>query len=191
MDAIPHLDDAFAWTTARIAAVPADALDAATPCADWTVRELLDHTLGSLQVLTDAIAPVPVAAPSGLEGAAATGPPAETRGWLGAIAHLAERNRRAWATPVPDDRMFELPFGTMTAADVATGTLVELLVHGWDLGQASGERADIPDALAVPTLELARHAIADAQRGDAFGPALDLGATPSDRLVAFLGRTPR
>jgi hypothetical protein len=73
---------------------------------------------------------------------------------------------------------------------VVSSTLLELVVHGWDISQATGEAAAIPDALAVPILDFARGAIADDARGDMFAADLGLGDTPSDQLVGFLGRKP-
>ena len=86
------------------------------------------------------------------------------------------------------DRTLELPIGTLPAPIVASGTLLEVVMHGWDISQATGERAEIPAALAVPVLEFARLAIGDAARGDHFGAEVGTGDSPSDALVAFLGR---
>jgi hypothetical protein len=64
-----------------------------------------------------------------------------------------------------------------------------VVVHGWDVSQATGECADIPDALAEPILEFSRGAVGPA-RGRAFGPDLSTGESLSDRTVSFLGRRP-
>jgi uncharacterized protein (TIGR03086 family) len=107
-----------------------------------------------------------------------------------AITELADRSRRAWQAPGVMDRTIELPIGALPAPAVGSVTVLEMVVHGWDISQATGEAADIPDALALPTLDFARQAIDDASRGDNFAPELDLGDTASARLVAFLGRKP-
>jgi uncharacterized protein (TIGR03086 family) len=88
------------------------------------------------------------------------------------------------------DRTFELPIGTLPAPMLASSVLLELVVHGWDISQASGETVEIPDALALPVLAFARQAIVDANRGDNFAADLGIGDTPSDQLIAFLGRKP-
>jgi uncharacterized protein (TIGR03086 family) len=178
------LDQGYAWTIARIAAVPADGLDAPTPCGLWNLHQLLDHTIDTLAVFTDAIS-------DDLTDTAAPDRPAPGPAhWLHAMAELANRGPRAWKAPGVMDRTLELPFGTMPAPVAASANLLELVVHGWDISQATGEAAEIPDALALPVLEFARAAIPDTARGEAFGVELDLGDTPSDRLVAFLGRKP-
>lgn len=174
-DTLHLLDEGLAWTTARIAAVPADALDAPTPCAEWDLRTLLDHTVASQATFADAL---------DAGGAVATGP------WDAAMADLAARTLVAWRQPGVMDRTYELPFGTMPGPVMASANLLEAVVHGWDISKASGEAASIPDDLARAVLAFARAAVGEAQRGDAFGPALDAGATPSEQLVAYLGRTP-
>jgi uncharacterized protein (TIGR03086 family) len=115
---------------------------------------------------------------------------ADERSWHRAIAELAGRSRRAWQAPGVMDRTIELPIGTMPAPMVASATMLEAVVHGWDISQATGEAAEIPDNLALPVFDFACQAIDDASRGDNFAAALDLGGTPSARLVAFLGRKP-
>jgi uncharacterized protein (TIGR03086 family) len=180
------LDQGYAWTAARIAAVPAGSLDAPTPCGLWSLQELLDHTIDTLTMLTDAVAVAPVKDPDATAGED-LGP---TR-WAMAIADLADRSRQGWKAPGVMDRTFDLPIGTMPAPIAAWATLLEAVVHGWDISQAGGEEATIPDALAIPVLEFARQAVADADRGDNFAADLGIGDTASDQLVAFLGRKPR
>jgi uncharacterized protein (TIGR03086 family) len=174
---IALLDQGYAWTAARVAAVPADRLDASTPCSEWSLRELLDHMVGSLTMLTDAV---------DTDGA---GDAPAASSWDATLAELFDRGRRAWQAPGVMDRTLETALGAMPAPMVASVTLLETLVHGWDIGQASGERADIPDDLARPVLEFARQAVGDAQRPGSFGPDLGLGGTPSEQLVGFLGRS--
>jgi uncharacterized protein (TIGR03086 family) len=192
MDVIELLDRGYAWTAARIAAVPSGRLDAPTPCTLWNLRELLDHTIGSLTLLTDAV----VAAAGAGNGARVT--TAEAPGgrrlgsttWDRAIAEVAARSRHAWEAPGVMDRVVDLPIGTLPAPAVASAALLEVVTHGWDIGQASGEGADIPDALALPVLEFARTPLVHENRGDNFAADLGIGDTPSERLVAFLGRKP-
>jgi uncharacterized protein (TIGR03086 family) len=173
-DTIDLLDEGLAWTTARIAAVTPGALDTPTPCGAWDLRALIDHTIETLGIFADAL--------DG-EGAASGLPP-------DAIAEIAGRLHEGWRRPGMMDRTYDLPFGSMPGPVMASASLLETVVHGWDISRASGESADIPDELAVAVLDFARQAIGDDQRGSAFGPALDVGATPSEQLVAFLGRTP-
>jgi uncharacterized protein (TIGR03086 family) len=180
MDTTDLLDHGFAWTAARIAAVPSDRLDLSTPCSRWNLEELLDHTIDSVTMLTEV---VETGASSPVHDVTA---PGSTR-WDLAISELAARNRRAWAVPGVMERTIELPFGSVPAAAAASITLLELVVHGWDIGQASGESPAIPEELAVPILDFAP---AVDPRGENFDADLGIGDTSSERLVAFLGRKP-
>ena len=180
MDSIERIDQGYAWTAARIAAVPADGLDNPTPCSRWDLRQLLDHTIESLTMLTDAV---------DAEAAPDDGPALGSTSWDRAVTELAARSRRGWAVPGVMDRTFDLPIGAQPGPAMASVTLLETVVHGWDISQAGGEAAEIPDALAIPILAFAREAL-PADRGDAFAADLGLGGSPSDQLVAFLGRKP-
>jgi uncharacterized protein (TIGR03086 family) len=178
------LDQAYAWTSARIVAVSASGLDDPTPCSRWSVQDLLDHTFDTLAMFTDTVAPA--GADDHAPDVRALGPNV----WDRAIAELAGRSRWAWQGPGVMDRTFELPapMGAQPAAVVASANLLEVVVHGWDISQATGEGEEIPEALALPTLAFARQALGDAPRGDHFAADLGIGDAPSDRLVAFLGR---
>ena len=180
------LDQGYAWTSARIAAISADGLDDPTPCGLWNLQDLLDHTFDTLAMFTGAVAP------TGADAHAPNLRPLGSTDWDRAIAELAARSRWAWDAPGVMDRTFELPapMGAQPAVVVASANLLEVVVHGWDISQSTGERAEIPEALAVPVLGFARQAIGDGPRGDHFAADLAVGDTPCDQLVAFLGRKP-
>src|SRR5689334_22169722 len=117
-DTLELLDEGMTWTAARIAAVPADALDASTTCPAWDLRALLDHTVDTLTVFTDAI----------------VGP---ASAWDTTMVGLTARSREAWRRPGVLDRSYDLPFGTMPGSVMASANLLEAVVHGWDISQAT------------------------------------------------------
>ena len=178
------IDDGYAWTAARIAVVPTDRLDLPTPCDRWNLEELLDHTIESMTMLTEA-----VEAGTELGSAPANPHPLAPTRWDLAIAELAARTHHAWRQPAAFERDVELPIGSVPATDAAKITLLEVVVHGWDIGQASGEAPEIPDAFARLILDFAVVAV-DGNRGDNFAAELSMGDTPSERVVAVLGRKP-
>jgi uncharacterized protein (TIGR03086 family) len=177
------LDQGYAWTAARIAPVSTADLDAPTPCGRWNLRDLLDHTIDTLEVFADA-----VAGPAGPPGTAARG--GGDLSWAAAIAELSSRSRRGWSTPGALERTYEMRFGTMPGHIAASANLLEVVVHGWDISQATGEASDIPVELAEPILEFAQMSIGEEQRGEQFAQDMGTGDTPSERLLAFLGRKP-
>ncbi|MGH3515743.1 MAG: hypothetical protein ACRDRB_26280 [Pseudonocardiaceae bacterium] len=68
--------------------------------------------------------------------------------------------------------------------------IVDLLAHGWDLAQATGQPAELPEDLAEQALTFARIQLSTMPRTGRFGPAQTISdrAPAVDRLVAFLGR---
>jgi uncharacterized protein (TIGR03086 family) len=177
MDNTELLDLGFSWTADRISvAQKGNDLGRPTDCGEWDLRALVDHTVASVGMLIDSVATMPAS-------------PAAT--WDDAIADLAVRSHAAWQVPGVMERTLELPVGTFRGSALVSAALLELVVHGWDISQASGEAAAIPDELATPILAFAREAIQDESRGDAFGPAVEGGPSPAEQLLAHLGRTPR
>lgn len=188
-DVIDLLETGYAWTAERVARVTPDDLDSPTPCDGWLLRDLLDHMLDSLERLAGA-AEGETAEP----GPSDTGvrPTTDRLGddcGLGAFAAVRQWAMAVWRRPDVMDRTVELPLGSVPAPMAAHMNLVEVVVHGWDVSQATGEAATIPPDLADPVLEFCRGTVEPA-RGRAFGPDLELGDTVSERVVAFLGRKP-
>lgn len=199
------LDQAFAWTGDRVDRVDPGDLGRPTPCEGWQLRDLLDHMLASLDRLAtaaegDAAARAGTGTGEGgssdLAGTSGGGSPdlagvdrIGDDGGRGAFAAVRRRALAVWRRPGVMDRTCELPLGSLPGTVAAHLNLVEVLVHGWDISRATGEAAAIPPHLAEPALDFSRRAVAPA-RGRAFGPDLETGDTPSDRLVSFLGRKP-
>jgi len=80
----------------------------------------------------------------------------------------------------------------MAAELVAVAGAVEVAVHGWDISVACGCRHPIPPTLALGMLSLSPLVVDDGMRQSLFGAPIPVSplASPSDQLVAFLGRRP-
>jgi len=188
-DIIELLEQGYAWTAERVAQVRPHDLDTPTPCEGWQLRHLLNHMLGSLERLARA-AEGEVAEPSQFDAQtqALTDRLGDDCGQA-AFAAVRQRAMTVWRQPDVMARTCELPLGSVPASMAAHINLVEVVVHGWDVSQATGEAAAIPPDLAEPILEFSRQAVEPA-RGRAFGPDLEVGDTVPARVVAFLGRKP-
>ena len=186
-DVVDLLEQGFAWTGERVALVGPDDLDAETPCEGWRLRHLMNHMLAALGRLAGA-AEGEVAPPEAFDARAQA-----LLDRLGddcghaAFAGVRDRALAVWRSPGVMERTCALPLGSIPAPMAAHLNLVEVVVHGWDVSQATGERAAIPDELAGPILDFSRQAVGPA-RGRAFGPDLSTGESLSDRTVSFLGR---
>lgn len=158
-----------------------DLWDAPTPCEGWTVRDVVAHTIETERDFL---------VRQGLEVGDApdlADPPAAWRAHAATVADLLGRDGVA-------EREYDGWFGRTTiAATMADFYGWDLVVHGSDVARATGQQWTVSEAEAA-----ALHATADGW-GDALysegvcTPAVPVpdDATPTDRLLARLGRDPR
>ncbi len=161
-----------------------------TPCALWTVADVMEHIVASTDFFADA---------------AANGAVADDRPWPSyapadlpdALRHHDARLLAAFRDPRALDRPIVLPAGPGTAQLALEIAVSEQLVHAWDLAAAIGARVpEEYDPVAASLLGSATYVVVNDEvraASDApLGPARAVGpdARPLDRLVAFLGRDP-
>ncbi|GES34469.1 hypothetical protein San01_69570 [Streptomyces angustmyceticus] len=168
---------------ALVAAVRPEDLDLPTPCAGWTVRQLLDHMVWE----------------NLMAASVAEGTPRDdlTADHLGADHRAAfEDSARAALAVFTGSGMLHRTFGPYEApgAMLVQQVVVELLAHGWDLARATGAPTGLAPGVAEETLAAARRIYGAAPRteGGSFAPERPAppGAHATDRLAAFLGRDP-
>ncbi|MEX2973546.1 TIGR03086 family metal-binding protein [Streptomyces sp. C184] len=168
---------------ALVAAVRPGDLALPTPCAGWTVRQLLDHMVWE-NLMAASIA----------EDAPRTDHTADHLGddHLAAFADSARAARAAFT----GSGMLHRTYGPYEApgAMIVQQVVVELLAHGWDLARATGAPTVLAPEVAEETLAAARRIYGAAPRtaGSSFAPerSAPAGASAADRLAAFLGRDP-
>ena len=75
---------------------------------------------------------------------------------------------------------------------MAATAALEVALHGWDISRACGQRQPIPRFLAIDLLAIAPLLVPRARLHPLFAAPVAVAATacPSDRLAAFLGRSP-
>jgi uncharacterized protein (TIGR03086 family) len=160
-----------------------------TPCSDWDVRALLNHVLGSLSLgeglLGDAPPSVRVG-PGELPDVDLVGDDALKAYRAGVDGLLAAAGGDALA------RVHQTPLGDMPGTLLGGFATLDILVHGWDLAKATGQATTLETDLAEQVLAFAQRAVTDETRAPRIGPALPTAAEApaTDRLVAYLGRTP-
>ncbi|WP_405837305.1 TIGR03086 family metal-binding protein [Streptomyces platensis] len=166
---------------ALVAAVRPEDLALPTPCAGWTVQQLLDHMVWE-NLMTTSIA----------EGTPRADHTAD---------HLGDDHRTAFAdsvraahTAFTGSGMLHRTYGPYEApgAMIVQQVVVELLAHGWDLARATGAPTALAPESAEETLAAAYRIYGAAPRteGSSFAPECPAprGASATDRLAAFLGR---
>jgi uncharacterized protein (TIGR03086 family) len=182
------LERAFASTAKVLGGVSAGQLDDATPCASWTVRDLVNHVIGVPFFFAAAAEGGP--APSGDSPDFASGD------IVAQYNDGAGRAVKAFRAEGAMDRTMKMPFGEMPGSVVANIAATDSFTHGWDLARATGQPTDLDPGLAEELLVNAKAAFPDSMRGAdgvaPFGPevAAAPGACAADRLAAFLGRRP-
>jgi uncharacterized protein (TIGR03086 family) len=152
--------------------------DNPTPCAGWTVRNLVDHTLawqangGSL--LGAAVAP-------------------DDSDW--------ERIQASYAALLADPAQLAgtVPeFAGIPKANLAGFLIGDLLIHSWDLARSIGADDALPPDVVAATTDGLHHVPPDLLRGTnplgqkMMGPAVEVSddASAQDKMLAFTGRTP-
>ncbi|MBA4864491.1 TIGR03086 family protein [Streptomyces sp. PSKA54] len=170
-----------------VRAIPDDQLTAPTPCADYDVRELVDH-LFHVVVQFQALAAKKPADFSSTPDHVGAGPD-----WRERFAEETERLVAAWSATGAE----EGTTGAMglPARTVGCMVLLDLTVHAWDLARATGQeyRAD-PAATGV--LHALGEAVAElaptARKMGVFADPVPVPEEASDfeRLLGDTGRDP-
>lgn len=169
---------------AKVAGVPADRWGDASPCAQWTALEVVDHVIDMHGVMLGE--PVP-----------RTEDP---------LADFREARRRVQEALDSDRARAEVatPSGPMTLEQHVDQVVSDdLVLHGWDLARATGQDETIPaddverlwhQATSVPPEVMERF-----RTPGAFGPGIEVygpevpvpqDAPLQDRLLGYVGRDP-
>jgi uncharacterized protein (TIGR03086 family) len=196
---------AIAQTGIVVAAVTPDQLTLPTPCTEYDVRALLSHITGGLTraalvgegdpsaLARPAVALLPPGETTPPSPPAADGPPDD--GWPDAYRAAADRDIAAWADDAKLDALVEVPWGKVPGRFAIAGYILEILAHGWDLAQATGQETERDPELALWALATAQRILPPDIRGNEgvpFGPVVDVpaDAAPYTQLAAWLGRHP-
>jgi uncharacterized protein (TIGR03086 family) len=155
---------------------------APTPCAQWSVRDLVNHLVGTNLVLVAMFdeSPMPERRTDRL-GADPAGAYRRSAADLQAAAARSGVLERSQATPL----------GVATGAERLQWRIADLLTHGWDLIQATGAAAELPDDLVEQALTFVRAQLPRQPRAGRFADPQPVADTASaiDQLAAFTGRS--
>jgi uncharacterized protein (TIGR03086 family) len=177
------LERAVSYALGAVRTVTDESLSWPTPCRRWDLRALVRHLNDSLAVLFDGIDAGRVDTDDVPDGGPAADP-------VAAFRERASRLVGGWVNA--ESGVIRISGCPMTASMVAVAGSVEIAVHGWDIAQAVGQPLPIPGSLATSLLEIAPLMVAEDDRPALFGQLVTVpaSATPSDRLLAYLGRHP-
>ena len=153
-----------------------------SPCPGWSVRDVMNHSIGVTLKFADFAAggnDHPRTPPGDLVG----------RDHRLALRSAAAAARAAWAS-ADMARPCHLRFGTFPASLAAGINLFDVLAHTWDIAAATGVALECADDLWQAGLEAARAVIGPGRDPRQYAPEIPLArvASPRQRFLAFTGR---
>jgi uncharacterized protein (TIGR03086 family) len=172
--------------------VPDQMLDAPTPCPAYNLGDLLDHVGGAALAFTGA-------ARKETGDATSQGPSGDASrlgdDWQERIPRDVAALSDAWRDPEAWDGMTKAGGVDLPGGVAGLVALDELVIHGWDIARASGQRYE-PDP---ESLEAVHGFVSqfsepgqEAARAGLFGPVVDVpdDAPMLDRVIGLTGRDP-
>ncbi|MGH9283814.1 MAG: TIGR03086 family metal-binding protein [Acidimicrobiales bacterium] len=172
---------------ARVAAVGGDQWDQPTPCADWNVRELVNHVVGE-----NAWA-LPL-----FEGATIAEVGDQLDGdLLGEDPVVAWKERAEPAVAAAGEegaleRIVHVSFGDIPGREYVSQVTTDHVIHAWDLARGAGGDERLDPELVEFAYAYLEPQVEGWRAAGAFGPKLDLPEDSGlqDRLLALTGRQP-
>ena len=167
----PDLHAAADRMTRLLEAVPNDSLEAPTPCPDLPLGALIDHVGGFAKVF---------AASARKELGELTAQPPDPRadnlepGWRARMAADLSALADAWDAPDAWEGMTQAGGQELPGVMAGRIALDELVVHGWDIAQATGQRFDC-EAVTLGEVEATVQQVRGGNDGDIpglFGPVV-------------------
>ena len=165
---------------------------APTPCAEWTVAQVLQHAAGDQLAWAAAL---------GVGSGPSENPFAPSGRLDGSVRDLLDpalaTARTAWAPVRPDGDpdggtvLTPLPQGQLPVPVAAAACALDAAVHAWDIAAALGQPGFLPDPLAARLLT-AQAIIEPLRQYGAYAAALppQPGDGPAAELLRYLGRDP-
>ena len=185
----PALMAAAAAETARVVSGAAGtaALDGATPCTDWDLRTLLNHTILWTAYSAERRAHGESVAED-LMSKDFTAEPGYAETYQAQIANAVH----AWSDPEVWAGDRSVMGSAMPAADIAAMLIMEMVLHGWDVAKAAGQDYHCSGELAQAVLQTVQAQGDMFRRYQGFAAIVPVpdDAPAFDRALGLSGRNP-
>lgn len=185
----PALMAAAAGETARVVAAASKTatLDQQTPCPDWDLRTLLNHTIlwtsysAERRAYGESVA-------EDLMSKDFTAEPGYAEAYQAQVARAVD----AWSRPEAWEGDRGVMGSATPAADIGAMLIMEMVLHGWDIAKATGQDYHCDDDLAQALLDTVQ------AQGDMFRQYQGFAAivpvpgdaSTFDRALSLSGRDP-
>jgi uncharacterized protein (TIGR03086 family) len=187
MDLLPTMEKVLDSAGTVVDNVEPNELGNATPCTEWTVRDVMNHVAGGATMFAECVeqGSVPDERLGQLMGGDNLGDD-----YKGAFHKASERARAAFSGEGALEKTVKLPFGEMPAGVALNIAVMDVMTHTLDIAKATGQTVNDDELLATAltigqqliTPDFRRPGVFDAEQ-----PAPP-DATPADKLLAFAGR---
>ena len=164
-----------------------------TPCSQWSVLDLFNHLIGGLEFTAGCITGnVPDIRPNEAESSyqGETDVAVLIRAYHAAV----DRALELAASPGALERTALTPFGEMPVARIMMGTVLDQLVHCWDLARATGQDTTLDSEMVEFAYGmLVSDGFADMGRQAGFigsEIAISYDASLQDKMIGYMGRQP-
>ena len=183
-----HVTSAAAVFTEIVRNVKPNQLAGPTPCTEYDVRKLINHLLFWGPSLAGAARKETVLPPAAKESDVDL----VAGDWSAALVAQARDTAAAWAEPGAWDGVTNMGGPMELPAELVGGMVAgELVIHGWDLARATGQRPGwSAELLAYARGEVARSVELGRQLG-MYGPQVAAGESMLDQVVGLSGRDPK
>lgn len=171
----------------KVAKVRPDQWDNPTPCAEWDVRDLVNHLVYEEKWSVPLFAGSTIAEVGDrFEGDLLGDDPAA------AAAEASEDAQAAVSAPDALDRTVHLSFGEAPAEEYIRQLFADHLVHGWDLAVATGQDRRMDPESVRECLKWFRSSEGGYRSAGLIADRVPVGPDAGDqeRLIAGFGRDP-
>jgi uncharacterized protein (TIGR03086 family) len=178
---------ALGTTRAFVAGVGADQWSDPTPCADWDVREVVNHIVSGNWWAAELGAGKTIEEVGDrLEGDVLGADP------TGSYDASAASAAGVFEVPGAMERPCAVSYGPVPGEVYCGHRLLDVLIHGWDVAKATGQDTRLPADLVDACIEVVEPQAEMLAGSGMFGTdvAAPEGADRQTRLLAILGRRP-
>ena len=179
---------AAAAETARVVSkVPEGTLDAPTPCGDWDLRTLLNHTILWTSYSAERRAHGESVAEDLMNRDFTADP-----GYREDYARQLDKAVTAWSAPQAWEGTRNVMGDATPAADVGAMLLMETALHGWDVARATGQEFSADEATAEALEDIVQAQAELFRKYQGFADAIEprQNATAFERALTLSGRDP-
>ena len=182
-----EMTDAADAAARTVGGVSASQFKLATPCTDWDVRALANHLIVWTSHSLAARARGESVGQALIDRDFVAEP-----GFAAAYREQLDRALDAWSDPAVWQGTLDVMGAATPAADVAALNLAEMVLHGWDLAVATGQRYTVSDAAAGAALAAVAANAELFRQYEGFAEPVEVapGAPVLDQVLALSGRDP-